>query len=111
MPETEFDRKLEQLLAYSSIGTDDTAGGDDRFVVDVMHRVARQRRTRQLILLIFGVIGALFGAFGAFLLSDGINHLFAEMLPGTLIMQAALITSATAAFYVWFMGDDLPLES
>lgn len=109
MPETEFDRSLEQLLAYPQADPDSTAGDDDRFVVSVMQKVGRERRLRQVILLVFGVIGALFGAFGAMLLSDSISRLFTEVLPGTLIMQAALFISGIAALYVWFMGDDLPL--
>ncbi len=111
MPDTEFDRRLEQLLAYPEIDPASGTGNDDRFVVDVMQEVGRQRRTRQLILVIFGVIGALFGAFGALLLSDGISRLFTDILPGTLIMQASLFLAGFAALYVWFMGDDLPLES
>ena len=107
MPETEFDRSLEQLLAYPGIDAD--AGDDDRFVVDVMHKVRQERRKRQLILLVFGIIGALFGVFGALLLSDSISRLFTEILPGTVIMQAALFISGFAALYIWFMGDDLPL--
>ena len=110
MPETEFDRSLEQLLAYPEFDEDSGSGGDARFVVDVMQKVRRERRKRQLILLVFGIIGALFGAFGAFLLTDSISKLFTEILPGTVMMQAALFIAGIAAFYVWFMGDDLPLE-
>ena len=49
-------------------------------------------------------------AFGAMLLSESISRLFTEVLSGTVIMQLALFISGIAAFYVWFMGDDLPLE-
>ena len=106
MPDTEIDRSLEQLLAYPET----TPRDDERFVVDVMQKVRKERRTRQLILLVFGLVGALFGAIGAMLLSDGISRLFTEVLSGTVIMQLALFISGIAAFYVWFMGDDLPLE-
>lgn len=109
MPETEYDRSLEQLLAYPQSDPDSATGDDDRFVVNVMQKIGRERRMRQLILLVFGVIGALFGAFGALLLSDNISRLFTEVLSGTLIMQVALFISGIAAIYVWFMGDDLPL--
>ena len=107
MPESEFDRSLEQLLAYPGIDAD--SGDEDRFVVDVMQKVRRERRKRQLILLVFGIIGALFGVFGAMLLSDSISRLFTEILPGMVIMQATLFISGMAALYVWFLGDDLPL--
>ena len=110
MPETEFDHRLEQLLAYTETDRGSGSRDDDRFVVGVMQRIGRERRKRQMILLVFGVIGALFGAFGAFLLTDSISKLFTEILPGTVMMQAALLIAGIAAFYVWFMGDDLPLE-
>jgi len=93
---------FEQLLQYSA------ASDSDEFVANVMHSVQRERRTRQLILFIFGLVGAAFGVLGAFMLSDSITRLFTS-LPITGTMQAALLISAAVAFYIWFMNDDLSL--
>ena len=70
----------------------------------------RQGRRRRAILAAFGGVGALFGLAGAILLADPVDALFTELLSGTHIMQAALLVSGAAAFYVWMMGDDLSLE-
>ena len=53
MPEP-IDRKLEELLAYP----EQESGNDDLFVVDVMRRVQKERRTRKLIIGLFGGICA-----------------------------------------------------
>lgn len=106
MPESATDTQLENLLAYRDVDMTD----EDLFVVDVMRGVRKQRMTRRLILLSFGLVGAMFGLFGAVLLSDAINNLFTDAIPATRAMQAVLLVSGIAAFYVWVMGDDLALE-
>ena len=58
MPESIHDRELNQLLGYR-----DTLP-EDAFVLDVMHRVQRERRKRRVILAVFGLVGALFGVAG-----------------------------------------------
>jgi hypothetical protein len=106
VPETSNDPTLEQLLAYR----ESEAPEPDRFVVGVMQSVRRERLTRRLILFAFGLVGALFGLLGAALLADSISALFTNAIPSTGIMQAALFAGGAGALYVWFMGDDLPLE-
>lgn len=106
MPESATDTQLENLLAYRDVDMPD----EDLFVVDVMRGVRKQRMTRRLILLSFGLVGAMFGLVGAVLLSDAINNLFTDAIPATRAMQAVLLVSGIAAFYVWVMGDDLALE-
>lgn len=103
-PEGVSDRNLDRLL-----GQRETVP-DDQFVLTVMHRVQREQRRRKLILFGFGLLGALFGLLGALLLADPIARLFTG-LPATGIMQAALVASAAAAFYVWSMNDDFSLAT
>jgi len=98
------DSRLDRLLAQRE------AVPDDPFVLNVMHRVQREQRSRKRILFAFGVAGALFGVLGAILLADPIARLFTG-LPATGIMQAALVAGAATAFYIWFMNDDLSLAS
>ena len=107
MPETPLDETLERMLAYPD--STDTAE-PDRFVVDVMARVARERRRRRLILFTFGGIGALFGVAGAALLSEPLGRLLGDTLSTTAWMQGALFAVGGAAFYLWAMNDDLALE-
>jgi len=97
-------RLLDQLLGHRE------AVPDDPFVLNVMHRVQREQRSRKLILFVFGLLGAGFGLLGAVLLADPIAHLFTG-LPTVGIMQAALVAGATAAFYAWFMNDDFSLSN
>jgi hypothetical protein len=105
VPDSPFDRELEQLLAYHD-EPQSTA-----FVADIMHDVKREQRTRKVILWAFGLVGALFGLVGAIMLSDSIAHLFSFSLslPAEETMQAVLFVVAIAAFYTWFMNDDLSL--
>ena len=107
MPESPFDRELEQLLGYH----DEPQGSE--FVANVMHGVQREQRTRRVILWTFGLIGALFGLLGATLLSGSITRLFtfSFTLPATETMQVALAIVAIGAIYTWFMNDDLSLSS
>ena len=105
MPD-QIDQTLEELLGYN-----DQEIGDDLFVVDVMRQVQKQRRTRRWILFLFGSIGALFGLAGALMLSDGISMFFTGILPTTVLMQLPLFAAGIAAFYIWFMNDDLMLNS
>jgi hypothetical protein len=98
------DHFLDRLLGHHE------AVPDDPFVLMVMQRVQREQRSRRLILFVFGLAGALFGVLGAFLLADPVARLFTG-LPATGMMQTALVASAAAAFYVWFMNDDLSLSS
>ena len=106
MPEP-IDQTLEKLLAYP----DQAETGEDLFVVDVMRRVRRERRTRKLILSLFGGVGALFGLAGAVMLSDSIGSLFTETLSAMTLIQIPLFAAGAAAFYLWFMNDDLPLST
>jgi uncharacterized membrane protein YsdA (DUF1294 family) len=105
VPDSPFDRELEQLLTYHE------EPQSAAFVADVMHAVKREQRTRKVILWAFGLVGALFGLLGATMLSDSITQLFtfSFSLPAMETMQAVLVIVAVAAFYTWFMNDDLSL--
>lgn len=107
MPESPLDHKLEQLLAYHH------EPESSEFVADVMHDVRKEQRTRKVILWAFGLVGALFGLAGAAMLSDPITRLFTFTfsLPPTETAQVALIIVAAAAFYTWFMNDELSVGS
>lgn len=103
MADEHDDLALDRLL-----GQREALPGDE-FVLQVMHRVQRERRRRRLILSVFGVAGALFGVLGAYQLAGPIAGLFAA-LPATGLMQGMLLAGAAAAFYTWFMNDDLSLS-
>jgi membrane associated rhomboid family serine protease len=102
MADEHDDLALDRLL-----GQREALPGDD-FVLGVMHRVQGERRRRRLILSAFGAAGALFGLLGAYQLAGPIALLFAE-LPTTALMQVVLLAGAGAAFYTWFMNDDMGL--
>lgn len=104
MPETIRDRELDQLLGYR-----ETLPAD-AFVLDVMHRVQREQRSRKLILATSGLAGAAFGVAGAFLLSEPIARFFTN-LPSTGTMQAILVGVAAVAFYGWAMNEDVSLDT
>ena len=107
MPDSSFEQELETLLEYSE------SPQGEAFIMDVMRSVKRERRTRKLILWAFGLVGALFGLAGAVMLSDSITRLFTftVSIPATETMQVVLFIVAAAAFYIWFMNDDLPLDN
>ena len=107
MPDSSFDRELEALLEYSD------SPQPEAFTMDVMRGVKREQLTRKLILWIFGLVGALFGLAGAVMLSGSITRLltFTVTMPATETMQVVLFIVAAAAFYIWFMNDDLPLDN
>jgi uncharacterized membrane protein YsdA (DUF1294 family) len=107
VPDSSFDRKLENLLEYSE------SPQPEAFTMDVMRSVQRERRTRKVILWAFGLVGALFGLAGAVMLSGSITRLFSftVTMPATETMQVVLFIVAAAAFYTWFMNNDLPLDS
>lgn len=100
MADERHDPMLDSLLAHR-----EPLSGD-AFVLRVMHRTRSERRRRRAILLGFGLLGAVFGALGAVLLAEPLARLFTD-LPGTTLMQAVLLAGGIAAFYAWFMGDDL----
>lgn len=102
-----IDQTLEKILAYP----DPAPSNDDLFVVDVMRRVRKERRTRRLILALFGGIGAIFGLIGAVLLSEGISNLFTNTVSAITLAQIPLFAAGAAAFYIWFMNDDFALGS
>ena len=102
MPESIQDRELDRLLGYRETLPEDT------FVLDVMHRVQRERRSRQVILAAFGLVGAVFGVAGALLLSEPLARFFTN-LPLTGTMQAVLVGVAAVAFYGWAMNEDISL--
>ena len=102
MPEMTPDRELDSLLGFH-----ENPAPDD-FVLDVMHRVQHERRSRRLILACFGSIGAVFGLIGAVLLSDPITRILSN-LPPTGTMQAVLMGVAAVSFYAWFMNEDLSI--
>jgi len=104
MPESMQDRELDQLLGYR-----DTVQAD-AFILGVMHRVQRERRSRRVILAVFGLVGAVFGMAGALLLSEPIARAFTD-LPLTGTMQAVLIGVAAVAFYGWAMNEDISLDT
>jgi hypothetical protein len=103
VPESSNDRSLEQLLEYG-----DTLEADG-FVAGVMTAVKRERRTRKVILFIFGLAGALFGLAGAVMLADPISRLFSFsiQLPVMETMQWVLAIVGLVTFYIWFMNEDL----
>lgn len=107
MPETPLDNQLEQLLAYHH------EPESSEFVAHVMRDVKREQRVRKAILWAFGLIGAMFGLVGAIMLSGPIARLFtfSVSLPVTETMQVALVMVAAAAFYTWFMNDELSVGS
>ena len=107
MPDSTFDRELETLLEYSE------SPQPEAFTMDVMRKVKSEQRTRKLILWAFGLVGALFGLAGAVMLSDSIPRLFTFTItmPATETMQVVLFIVAAAAFYTWFMNDDLSLDN
>jgi hypothetical protein len=103
MPDQTHPSELDRLLEYR----ENLSGGT--FVLDVMHRLGRERRRRRLILYVFGLIGAAFGVAGAVLLSGPLAAVFANLPPmGTL--QATLFAVAAVAFYAWFMNEDVDLS-
>ena len=104
MPEQTQNHALDRLLEFR----DDLSG--DNFVLGVMHRVQRERRSRKVILMVFGLVGAAFGAAGAVLLADPIARWFTH-LPLTGTMQAVLVVFAAAAFYGWIMNEDVSLNT
>jgi uncharacterized membrane protein YeaQ/YmgE (transglycosylase-associated protein family) len=107
VPDSSIDRSLEQLLEYGD------APQADAFVAEVMTRVSRERRTRKVILFVFGLIGALFGIAGAVMLAGPISRLFTFTLelPVMETMQLVLAIIGAIAFYIWFMNDDLSLSN
>lgn len=107
MPESPLDKQLEQLLAYHQ----EPESSD--FVASVMQDVRKEQRTRKVILWAFGLVGALFGLVGAVMLSGPIARLFtfSFSLPATETTQFALFIVAAAAFYTWFMNDELSVGS
>jgi len=104
MPDPIADHQLDRLLEIRE------SLPADAFVLDVMHRVQRERRRRKLILLTCGVLGAAFGVAGALLLSEPIAHFFSN-LPLTGTMQAVLIAVSAVAFYGWIMNEDISLDA
>lgn len=104
MADEHDDLALDRLLGHR-----EALPGDD-FVLNVMHRVQRERRRRRLILSVFGVAGALFGLLGAYELAGPIAALFTA-LPAMQLMQVVLLAGAGVAFYTWFMNDDMGLTS
>ena len=107
MPESPLDHQLEQLLAYRH------EPESSEFVARVMHDVKREQSVRKVILWAFGLVGAVFGLAGAAMLSGPIERLFtfSFSLPATETMQVALFIVAAAAFYTWFMNDELSMGS
>jgi len=104
MPDLLADRELDKLLEFRE------PPPADAFVLDVMHRVRREKRSRKLILLGFGVAGAAFGVAGALLLAGPIARLFAG-LPTTGTMQAVLVAVSAVALYGWIMNEDVSLDT
>ena len=107
MPDSPLNHELEQLLAYHH------EPESSEFVAGVMHDVRKEQRTRKVILWAFGLVGALFGLVGAAMLSNPITRLFtfSFSLPAIETTQVALVIVAAAAFYTWFMNDELTISS
>ena len=107
MPDSSFDRELEALLEYSA------SPQPEAFTMDVMRGVKREQLARKLILWAFGLVGAMFGLAVALKLSDSIPRFLTVTVtvPATETMQVILLIVAAAAFYIWFMNDDLLLDS
>jgi len=91
---------LDELLEYHQTPSDDT------FVVDVIHQIKRQQKTRQLILLGSGVIGGLFGVAGAAMLSGPIAKLVAHSSVGDAALPLGLAVMSAVAFVVWLLQDE-----
>jgi hypothetical protein len=107
VPELPLEQELEQLLAYRP------PENSESFVINVMHEVRSKQRIRRMILWIFGGIGAVFGLASAIMLSGSIGRLFSSSvgLHPEETMQAVLFVVAAAAFYTWFMNDDMTVDS
>lgn len=104
MPDPIGNHRLDELLGFNE------AVPGDEFVLQVMQRLRKEQRRRQLILAICGLVGAAFGAVGAMLLSQPIAKIFTD-LPTTGTMQAVLIGVAAIAFYGWMMNEDIRLDT
>jgi len=91
---------LDEILEYHQTPPDDT------FVVDVMHQIKRQQKTRKLILLGSGVIGGLFGIAGATMLSGPIARLVAPLAVGDTALPLGLALLSAVAFLVWLLQDE-----
>jgi len=91
---------LDELLKYHQTPV------DDAFVADVMNGIARQQKTRKLILLGSGVIGGLFGVVGATLLSDPIARLVAQLVAGDAALPLGLAAMSVIAFLAWLLQDE-----
>ena len=97
-------QSLDQLLTFR-----ETLPAE-AFVLDVMQRLWREQRRRNIILFAFGLVGAAFGLAGAFLLAGPVAGIFSK-LPVMATMQAVLLAVAALAFYVWSMNEDLGLPN
>lgn len=104
MADEHHERLLDALLSH------DDPLPDDDFVLRVMQRTRLERRRRLSILLGFGLLGGAFGVLGALQLAQPISMLFAGLTP-TSLMQVVLLTCGGAAFYAWFMNEDLGLAA
>jgi len=104
MPDPTGNHRLDELLGFNE------AVPDDEFVLQVMQRLRKEQRRRQLILTSCGLVGAAFGAVGAMLLSQPMARILTG-LPPTGTMQAVLIGVAAIAFYGWMMNEDIRLDT
>ena len=103
MPDKSPVQSPEQLLEYTA------APPAEEFVAQVMRRIAREQRTRKLILLVSGLIGALFGVAGVVLLSDSISRFFTVSMSATGPLPVSLAIIAVVAFLAWLLNDEATL--
>ena len=99
----ELEARLDRMLAF------DSPPQDDRFVVDVMSQVRKERQSRRWILAGSGAVGAAFGLAGALMLSDSVGALVRGSLETAGPLLVGLSAAAALGGLAWLLYDDSSL--